>query len=649
MGILNVAVNMFKLRSAFNSESIWHVVSVLAILILPSLILLGRPFWNLPGDNPAVIAGVATGYVLAAIAAKLLSRFSPYATLPALVLALSFGFVVVYFLFLLIPISYYSRLLLLGGSLLAAICLLMSPLALRLGPTRMTLLAIAFAAVIAATFVLIPRDNRTGDSAAADVSSSKVLAAGQQILTATYYPGRFAEYEQDGPTGGAITRDPTMGYVLAASSGNLYRFSWNDEESIAIERLPIKAPINRDEFIEDYGEHAAYATFRLADVAIQENEDGHRLYVSHHYWNRKDRCVVVRISSRAWPGAVQGSADDGPEDWRTVFESQPCLPIGVARGSEFAGEQIGGNLEFLDSRFLLATIGDHQFDGWYRPTNYVQDIHADYGKTILIDTLTGESSIYTLGHRNPQGLTIDASGRVWSTEHGPEGGDELNLLVRGGNYGYPKHTYGTDYGSVTWPPGVQAGAIDNEQRPIFAWVPSIGISEIVAVSDPGFENWRGDLLVSSLRGKAIWRIRLDGDRIAYAESIAIGERIRDLVQGDGEFVLWTDSGALVRLQPAKTLNDGAALFTLHCGGCHDDNVNRIGPHLRDIVGRPVASAKGYNYSAALRAVDGEWTEDSLLEFLRDPAEFAPGTKMAITAELDEAQHAMIIEYLKYAD
>jgi len=468
-------------------------------------------------------------------------------------------------------------------------------------------------------------------------------------LTSTSYPDHFAEYEHDVPSGGAITRDPSLGYVLAGSSGNLYRFWWNDEEAIEIDRLPIRAPINRNEFIEDYGDRAAYAIFRLADVVIQQNEDGHRLYVSHHYWNRQDQCVVVRISSHAWFDVAHDPLPGDPEDWSTLFESQPCLPLGVARGSEFAGEQIGGNLEFLDSRFLLATIGDHQFDGWYRPTNYVQDVTADYGKTILIDTLTGEYSIYTLGHRNAQGLTIDTNGRVWSTEHGPEGGDELNLLIRGGNYGYPRHTYGTDYGSVTWPPGMQAGVIENERRPIFAWVPSIGISELIAVSDPGFENWRGDLLVSSLRGKAIWRIRLDGDQVAYAESIAIGERIRDLVQGDGEFVLWTDNKMIVRVRPDKTLNDGAALFTLHCGGCHDDNVNRIGPNLRDIVGRPVASAQGYNYSAALRTLDGKWTEDRLLEFLRDPAEFAPGTKMATTAELDEVQHSMIVEYLKYAD
>jgi len=152
---------MFNLRSVSDSESIWHVASILAILTLPSLILLGRPFWNLPGDNPAVIAGLAAGYVLAAIVAKLLSRFSPYTTWPALGLALSFGLAVVYFLFLLIPISYYSRLLLLGGSLFAGICLLVSPLALRLTRMRMTQLAAAFAVVVAALGVLQTRDDRT--------------------------------------------------------------------------------------------------------------------------------------------------------------------------------------------------------------------------------------------------------------------------------------------------------------------------------------------------------------------------------------------------------------------------------------------------------------------------------------------------------
>src|SRR5262249_55450968 len=138
-------------------------------------------------------------------------------------------------------------------------------------------------------------------------------------------------------------------------------------------------------------------------------------------------------------------------DWHTVFESRPCLPLAVERGGSFAGEQIGGNLEALASGQLLLALGDHQFDGWYKTRELIQDPDADYGKTLLIDPQTGARTIFSVGHRNPEGLVVARDGRIWETEHGPQGGDELNLLVAGGNYGWPYRTFGTDYGSVDWP------------------------------------------------------------------------------------------------------------------------------------------------------------------------------------------------------
>ena len=127
-----------------------------------------------------------------------------------------------------------------------------------------------------------------------------------------------------------------------------------------------------------------------------------------------------------------------------------------------------------------------------------------------------------MGHSNPQGLTIDSLGRIWETEHGPQGGDELNMLVKGSDYGYPSHTYGTEYGSVTWPPTDSSSGQMNSIRPVFAWVPSIGISEIVAVDDSAFERWRGDVSITSLRGKSLWRTRLEGQRVVYPNQYLLG-------------------------------------------------------------------------------------------------------------------------------
>jgi cytochrome c2 len=310
---------------------------------------------------------------------------------------------------------------------------------------------------------------------------------------------------------------------------------------------------------------------------------------------------------------------------------------------------MGGNLEFLDRRHLLLTMGDLQFDGWYHDRNLVQDRKADYGKTLTIDLETGTAEIMTMGHRNPQGLVVDSSGRAWSTEHGPQGGDELNLLRDGDNYGYPYHTYGTEYGSVIWP-ATNRDALSriDEHLPEYAWVPSIGISDLIQIDDPGFSRWRGDLLVSSLVGRAIWRVHLRGDgRVAYAEPIKIGTRIRDIAaDGQGDILLWTDHYTLIRLTPAERADEGSAIFAVRCGGCHDDHRHRIGPHLNHLFDRGIATVSGYDFSQALQDVDGEWTAERLDRFLAAPQSFAPGTRMSISGIKDEHTRDRIIQYLR---
>ena len=166
------------------------------------------------------------------------------------------------------------------------------------------------------------------------------------------------------------------------------------------------------------------------------------------------------------------------------------------------------------------------------------------------------------------------------------------------------------------------------------------------MSDRQFEGWNGDLIVGSLVGEAIWRIRLEDERVVFAEPIPMKERIRDIAAGAGEIVLWTDSDTVVRIAPVKTLNDGAALFALRCGGCHDPIRHMIGPDLTHLLGRKVASASGYAYSSALRSVGGSWTEERLDRFLANPSGFAPGTTMAIEGVPDAKTRQELIEFLR---
>src|SRR5262249_46415968 len=152
----------------------------------------------------------------------------------------------------------------------------------------------------------------------------------------------------------------------------------------------------------------------------------------------------------------------------------------------------------------------------------------------------------TSGHRNPQGLAYTKSGQLLSTEHGPRGGDELNVITEGSNYGWPNVTLGTEYDSYNWNTGSSlVGSHAGYTSPLFAWMPSIAVSQLIEV-DNFHQRWNRDLLVGSLKASSLYRLRLESGRVLYSEPIWIGQRIRDIAQtANGAIVLWTDDTQLL--------------------------------------------------------------------------------------------------------
>jgi cytochrome c2 len=299
----------------------------------------------------------------------------------------------------------------------------------------------------------------------------------------------------------------------------------------------------------------------------------------------------------------------------------------------------------LDERHVLLTVGDQGFNGVDFATDHVQDPNASYGKTVIVDLADGSWEPYTIGHRNPQGLWVDSAG-VWLTEHGPQGGDELNRLRRGEHYGWPLVTYGTDYGRETWPLNVRQGRHEGFAKPVYSWLPSIGASNLIVVQGTLFEGWRGDLLIGSLVSEALWRVRVEADRVALVERIDLGERVRDIVEDpSGRILLLTDSYSILQLSPTTHV------YAV-CASCHgpvDGSAARLGPPLNGVVGRPVASVTEFPYSDALRSLEGAWTAERLHLFLQDPQAFAPGTTMRMHGIGDEQTRARIIEYLSNSE
>ena len=163
------------------------------------------------------------------------------------------------------------------------------------------------------------------------------------------------------------------------------------------------------------------------------------------------------------------------------------------------------------------------------------------------------AAVWSYGHRNIQGATLDGQGRLWMTEHGPQGGDELNLIEPGVNYGWPVITYGVNYGGGQIGDGITSAP--GMAQPTVHWTPSIAVSGLALVDTDRYgQDWQGNLMLGSLKFGHLVRVVLEGDQVVQQEVVLpdLGQRVRDVRLGpDGLLYVLTDSpnGQLIRLLP----------------------------------------------------------------------------------------------------
>src|SRR5437660_5277151 len=227
-----------------------------------------------------------------------------------------------------------------------------------------------------------------------------------------------------------------------------------------------------------------------------------------------------------------------------------------------SGNHFGCRIVQTPDDNLFLTTGDH-----FTTRDQAQNLTNDLGKIIRIrsdgsvppdNPFVGKPpakpEIWSYGHRNPQGLAFHPmTGKLWEHEHGPRGGDEINIIEKGKNYGWPVIGYGVDYSGAKIHESTHKAGME---QPLKYWVPSIAPSGMTFYSGDLFPAWRGSLFLGALAGQMLVRLELDGDKVVNEERLLqqLRERIRDVREGpDGALWLATDSssGRILRLAPAK--------------------------------------------------------------------------------------------------
>ena len=285
--------------------------------------------------------------------------------------------------------------------------------------------------------------------------------------------------------------------ISVSKKGKFYKSNLND-------LINKNKNLNREEF-KIYNLHSqSEKNVKILDTLVI----GSKLFVSKISEYRNCNRLEIKYAT---------IKDDLKFDTLKLFNECASISIGAGRMAKF-------NLNGQDGILLTTNDSDNDIPG-----NKAQDNNSIFGKIVFINLYSKEFKIFSKGHRNPQGLAI-MNNIILSTEHGPRGGDELNRIYYNKNYGWPIASYGNSYQdkSLTYKKSHKENSFE---EPLLAFLPSIGISELIFLPNKFDEKWNENILVSSLNGRSIHRIKFESSnfkKVLYDEKIYIGERIRDI-------------------------------------------------------------------------------------------------------------------------
>ena len=340
---------------------------------------------------------------------------------------------------------------------------------------------------------------------------------------------------------------------------NPWSVAWLPDRTMLVTERPGRLRIVRNGILDPTpigGVPAVFASGQggLMDVSIHPQFAKNRLvYLTYAHGN--DTANRTRLARAVFDGK-------NLKNLQVIFEVTPVKP---------GSQHFGSRIVWLPDNTLLLAIGDGgnpplQIEGKL-PRFQAQNRRSQLGKVLrlkddgsiprdnpFVKAANTDPAIWSYGHRNIQGMTFDPiTKRVWATEHGSSGGDELNLVRAGKNYGWPLATYSKEYGSSREiSPNKSLPGLED---PKAVWTPAIAPSGLTAYNGKRFPQWQKNLFAGGLVDRAVRRIELDANgKVLNQELISIGARVRDVRQGPDEllYILTDESdGKLIRLEPAQ--------------------------------------------------------------------------------------------------
>jgi glucose/arabinose dehydrogenase len=236
-------------------------------------------------------------------------------------------------------------------------------------------------------------------------------------------------------------------------------------------------------------------------------------------------------------------------DQQIIFKGEPFTNAGV---------HFGGRMEFDRDGYLFFSIGERgemkkaqSLETYNGKVYRIKDDGSVPQDNPFVDTPGAVKAAYTYGNRNPQGLALNPeTGEIWETEHGPMGGDELNIIRKGVNYGWPEITYGINYdGKIISKDTVKAGM----EQPVIFWRPSIATSNLMFVTSDKYPSWKGNILVCGMKLQYVERVEISDNKVTHQEKLLEGiGRVRTVSEGrDGFIYVAVEGGKIYKIVPVK--------------------------------------------------------------------------------------------------